>query len=418
MTPMNAADSVRLRTGERPSMLVVDDELGPRDSLRMVFQRDFVVHSFDNGIEAVEFVRQNTVHVVILDLCMAGIDGIETLRRLKEVDPSIEAIMLTAYSDMASTIAALRLSACDYQKKPFNVPELVGSVKRALQRRLRTESLRSAEQRLHSLFQNINTMAERETKLVCTTTTLEGVLHDINNPLTVVLGYAQLLSSRIDSAKSGSDLDISAMEEEIEVIRRHIEICTHITERYHAVQRSAWEHSWSDVRQTLADFQMFASVHPAIRKTQLTVFPFAGRVQVPMSATELVQILINLTANAFQHGGADNSVTVEARLREEPINARALAQLPGTVFRCQAKFTGKPPFIEITVSDQGSGIASEILGHIFEPHFTTKLDKEGTGLGLAIVENIVTGAKGLIQVTSEPGQGTAFSITLAARTLD
>lgn len=412
---MITAEPVSLHPGARPSLLVVDDELGPRDSLRMVFQREFAVHSFDNGLDAVEFARKHTVHVVILDLCMAGIDGIETLRRLKEVDPGIEAIMLTAYSDMNSTVAALRLSACDYQKKPFNVPELEAAVKRALQRRLRTESLRGVERRLQNLFQNINAMAEREAKLLCTTTTLEGVLHDINNPLTVVLGYAQLMASRLDTAKTGGQLDLGAMESEIDVIRRHVEICTNITERYHALQRSAADIAWSDVRQTLNDFQLFASAHPVIRTAQLTVQPFASKAQVPVSATELVQILINLTANAFQHGGASNSVVVDVNVSNERMELRGLPPAPHSVTRCLPKFLNKPPFVHLSVTDRGTGIAPDVIGRIFEPHFTTKADKTGTGLGLAIVENIVATAKGLIQVTSRPGEGTRFTITLSAR---
>lgn len=409
--------SLTLHPGTRPSLLVVDDELGPRDSLRMVFQRDFVVHSFDNGVDAVEFVRKNTVHVAILDLCMAGIDGIETLRRLKEVDPAIEAIMLTAYSDLNSTVAALRLSACDYQKKPFNVPELESAVRRALQRRLRSESLRGVEQRLHSLFQNINAMAEREAKLVCTTTTLEGVLHDINNPLTVVLGYAQLLAGRVEDARQGTPLDIPAMESEIEVIRRHVEICTNITERYHALQKNSGEDVCSDVNQTLSDFHLFAAAHPAIRTARLTVNRFPGEAVVPISATELVQILINLTANAFQHGGPDNHVTINVTLHRDPINPRAIPPASDTLVRCQSKFINRPPFVQLTVSDRGAGISPDILPRIFEPHFTTKPEKTGTGLGLAIVENLVASAKGLIQVTSQPTLGTRFTITLAAQSV-
>lgn len=418
MSPASTASlpaPVTLHPGTRPSLLVVDDELGPRDSLRMVFQRDFVVHSFDNGYEAVQFARKQTVHVAILDLCMAGMDGIETLRQLKAVDPAIEAIMLTAYSDMNSTVAALRLSACDYQKKPFNVPELEGAVKRALQRRLRSESIKGVEQRLQNLFQNINSMAEREAKLLCTTTTLEGVLHDINNPLTVVLGYAQLLACRIDSAKTGEPLDIPAMESEIEVIRRHIEICTNITERYHALQRNSGEQPTSNVNQTLADFHMFAAAHPAIRTARLSVERCRNEAEVPISATELVQILINLTANAFQHGGADNQVHIEVNLHKEPINVRTIPPSPFTVVRCQSKFQNRPPFVQIAVRDRGNGIPPDILSRMFEPHFTTKPEKTGTGLGLAIVENLVATAKGLIQVTSRPGGGTCFTITFAAQ---
>lgn len=402
--------------GFRPSLLVVDDELGPRDSLRMVFQRDFTVYSFDNGVDAVEFVRHNPVHVAILDLCMSGIDGIETLRRLKDVDPGIEAIMLTAYSDMNSTVAALRLSACDYQKKPFNVPELEAAVKRALQRRLRTESIRAAEQRLHALFANIRTMSERESKLLTTTTRLEGVIHDINNPLTVVLGYAELLAGRLSDAKaSGAALDLAAMESEIDIIRRHTEICTNITERYYAVNRTSAGETWCEVGQALRDFQVFASAHPVIRTSQVSVQSVEGKLEVPISATELVQILINLATNAFQHGGPANTVSIEAVVHNAPIDRRALPVSEHSIVRCLSTFSAQPPFVRLSVADRGGGIAPDVLAKIFEPHFTTKAEKEGTGLGLAIVETLMTTARGLIQVNSTPGEGTRFTITFPAR---
>jgi signal transduction histidine kinase len=362
-------------------------------------------------------VKRHTVHVAILDLCMAGIDGIETLKRLKEVDPAVEAIMLTAYSDMNSTVAALRLSACDYQKKPFNVPELEAAVRRALQRRLRAESLRGAEHRLQALMENLNTMAEREAALLNTTTTLEGVLHDINNPLTVVLGYAQLVSERLDSAKSGAALDIQAMEAELEVIRRHVEVCSNITDRYHALQRSADDNTWSDVNQALHDFEMFAAAHPAIRKEHLRVERLPANAHVPVSATELVQILINLVANAFQHGGTANVVKIDVTIQLGGIDLKTLPQEPGTLVRCQQKFVNRPPFVQLSVTDRGPGIPPEILARIFEPHFTTKAEKTGTGLGLSIVENVVGVAKGLIRVSSKMGEGTRFVITLPGHIL-
>lgn len=417
---MNSASPITLETanlpaGKKPSLLVVDDELGPRDSLRMVFQREFAVHSFDNGFDAVEFVRRNTVHVAILDLCMAGIDGIETLKRLKETDPAIEAIMLTAYSDMNSTVAALRLSACDYQKKPFNLPELTAAVRRALQRRLRAESLSGAEEQLKAVFEKLKTVSERETRLLSTTTTLEGVLHDINNPLTVVLGYAQLVASRLETAKLGSSLDLRAMESDIEVIRRHVEICANITDRYHAQQRSAKEQAWCSLNQTIRDFQMFAAAHPAIRVGQLAVQHLPVRAEVPISATELVQLLINLVANAFQHGGESNNVVVSAALHDAPIDAPALPEDAHTIVRCRKQFVNRPPFVELRVADCGRGIPAGVLPRIFEPHFTTKPEKTGTGLGLSIVEHVVGNSGGLIQVSSRPGQGTAITITLPAR---
>src|SRR5664280_2890072 len=82
---------------ELPTMLVVDDEEGPRLSLRMVFKNDFRVHAVENGEKAIEFARHNPVDIAILDIRMAGRSGIEVLRSLKEIDPHVEIIMLTAY---------------------------------------------------------------------------------------------------------------------------------------------------------------------------------------------------------------------------------------------------------------------------------------------------------------------------------
>ena len=114
--PAPVAPSPSPATPDLPTMLVVDDEEGPRLSLRMVFKNDFRVHTVENGDQAVEFARHNPVHVCILDIRMAGRSGIEVLRNLKEIDPHVEIIMLTAYETIETARQALRFGACDYLK--------------------------------------------------------------------------------------------------------------------------------------------------------------------------------------------------------------------------------------------------------------------------------------------------------------
>ncbi len=80
-----------------PTLLIVDDEEGPRHSLRMVFKKDFEVYAVDNGDKALEYAKHHPISLAILDIRMAGKSGIDVLRGLKAIDPNIEIIMLTAY---------------------------------------------------------------------------------------------------------------------------------------------------------------------------------------------------------------------------------------------------------------------------------------------------------------------------------
>ena len=138
---------------DQPTMLVVDDEEGPRLSLRMVFKNDFRVHTVENGELAVEFARHNPVHVCILDIRMAGRSGIEVLRNLKEIDPHMEILMLTAYETIETARQSLRLGACDYLGKPFDLPTIREAVARALRLRRISETVLATQERLHRLME-------------------------------------------------------------------------------------------------------------------------------------------------------------------------------------------------------------------------------------------------------------------------
>src|SRR4051812_37835359 len=81
----------------KPNLLVVDDEEGPRQSLRVVFMNDYNVLLANDGIRAIELAKQNKINVAVVDLRMQHMDGIEVMEKLKAVQPTIEVIMLTAY---------------------------------------------------------------------------------------------------------------------------------------------------------------------------------------------------------------------------------------------------------------------------------------------------------------------------------
>lgn len=116
---------------EQSTVLVVDDEVGPRESLRAVLKPDYQVLVAAEGEQAIRVVEQEPVDVVLLDLRMPGLSGIRVMEKIKAIDPSIEVILVTGYASYETVLEALRLHAFDYVPKPFNVPHLREMVKRA-----------------------------------------------------------------------------------------------------------------------------------------------------------------------------------------------------------------------------------------------------------------------------------------------
>ena len=120
---------------KKPTMLVVDDEEGPRLSLKVLFKDDFNILLADDGPSGIALAQQHPVDVAVLDIRMAGMTGLEVLERLKFVDPGIEVVMMTAFETPETLRQALRLRACDYVNKPFDVNTMRKAVATALQRR-------------------------------------------------------------------------------------------------------------------------------------------------------------------------------------------------------------------------------------------------------------------------------------------
>jgi len=116
-------------------ILVVDDELGPRESLRMLLKPAYQIQTADGGLAALEQIPSYRPDVVILDIKMPELDGLEVLRRVKRIDPAIEVVMITAYASLETVKLALTHGAFEYLIKPFSRQDLEDVVRRALERR-------------------------------------------------------------------------------------------------------------------------------------------------------------------------------------------------------------------------------------------------------------------------------------------
>jgi len=134
----------------KPRILIVDDEERFVTTLakRLIERELEVVVGVYSGKEAIEEIRNNTYDVIILDVKMPGLDGVETLREMKKIDPGIEVIMLTGHASVDSAVEGMRLGAYEYLMKPCEIDELMEKINGAYElKEARDERIRQAEVR-------------------------------------------------------------------------------------------------------------------------------------------------------------------------------------------------------------------------------------------------------------------------------
>jgi FixJ family two-component response regulator/AraC-like DNA-binding protein len=121
----------------RPVVLIVDDDAGVRDGLRFALDERYEVLDAPHGRNALDIVRTERVDVVLLDILMPEVDGLEILQEIKALEPDLPVIMMTAVKTVRTTVAAMKLGASDYVTKPFQEDELLAAMRQALERRAR-----------------------------------------------------------------------------------------------------------------------------------------------------------------------------------------------------------------------------------------------------------------------------------------
>ena len=120
---------------QKKSILVVDDELGVRESLKMILKPIYQVYTAVDGGEALQSIQKDKIDLVALDLAMPGLSGIDVLQQIKKNDPDIEVIVITAHGTPQNVEEASEYGAGDFITKPFNVPDLINSINKSLERR-------------------------------------------------------------------------------------------------------------------------------------------------------------------------------------------------------------------------------------------------------------------------------------------
>ena len=170
--------------------------------------------------------------MAVLDIRMAGMSGIEVLERLKYVDPAIEVVMMTAFETTDTMRQALRLRACDYINKPFDISTMRAAVANAMQRRTLESEIHNNAEKLQELLIELQNQKIEEQIANTRGEIYASIIHDINGPLTVISGFVQLMNQRIGNATRLETEDLEFIKDRLKIITRQVTNCIEISRRY------------------------------------------------------------------------------------------------------------------------------------------------------------------------------------------
>lgn len=377
-------------TVHTPKVLVIDDELGPRESLRILLKTEFVVLVADSVLKGLDMLRQQHPDVVIMDIRMPGLTGIEGLREIRKIDADISVIMLTGFGALETAQEALRLGASDYLKKPFDTKEIVEVVRQNVRRTTLQRRRSSMENQLEELSQRLTQEMARKDRMSSLGEASAELVHDLRNPLTVVHGYVQILSDELSQAQGSPRPVGDGAADYLGAIEKGVRRCRELIDAWQDLGRKT-VHDMAPLNPgtVLADIVESQRLLAESNRGALELRVESPNCQILGDATQLSRALQNIIGNASD----------------------ALRDTGGSVqvsLRCDGEE------VRIAVRDDGVGISEENLARLFEPYFTTKARGRGTGLGLFITRKIIEDHRGSIDIRSRPGEGTTVEIRLPA----
>ena len=188
---------------DQPEILVIDDEVGPRESLRMLLKPDYQVRTADCVETGLKFLKEKKPDTIVMDIRMPGMSGIEGLRKIREIDPHLSVIMLTGFGALETAREALRLGANDYISKPFDAGEMREVIDRNVERTRVHRTTDHAATEIKELNNRLLKELAQKERLASLGQASAEFVHDLGNPLTIVWGYVQLLAKKLEASENG-----------------------------------------------------------------------------------------------------------------------------------------------------------------------------------------------------------------------
>jgi len=333
-----------------PRLLIVDDELGVRESLRAILGSEYDVLTASNGPDALEIVRREPIDVVTLDLRMPGQGGISVLEAIKSHDPDIEVLIITGYGSFDTAVQGLRHHAFDYLAKPFDCDHVRRVLQAALARRFATKRMRDAPQQF-----------------------LSSLSHEFRTPLNIIMGYSTMMEEEGEGDLSPEQrLALDRIQMNSEALLSYVETLFYLIE----LDRDQIPGHTGPVRIAEILGRVRAELSRQATERGMTVAVDAPVDLVfPTDADKLLRLVRALAENALRHVGS-GIVTLAAHRSADGLT--------------------------IEVRDAGKGLPPEVVAeaqHVVadRPHAAPP---RRLGFGLRLVGRIVRSLGGAFAATS------------------
>ena len=374
-------------------ILIIDDEPSVLEALRLFLEDEgYSVHEASEGETGLELFRSVGPEVVVTDLKMPGMAGRDVISEIRRLDDSVPIIVITGYGTLDDAIEAIRSEVHDFITKPIDLDHLKSTLDKA---RSGVQTAQEVQKGMDALRMQVD-LLQMEWKeqlsrfvevepLVETGRLLSAILHNLNSPLTYIMGQAELLQSVHPEVRN------------LELIREQAGrmkcIMSTFVKRLRASQSRETEALL--LNEILREEVLFLESHPYLKAKIDTTWELgAGLPLYTGVAADFSQVFGNILRNALE----------------------AMHDLPRKELRIHTWHDEEE--IHISIHDNGPGIPEHLRARVFEPFFTTKaLDcgssgSLGMGIGLYHCREIVHQYGGTIEVVSNPGRGTAFVIHL------
>lgn len=378
----------------RDRILIVDDDFGPRESLRFVFKEEYDVICADSVDAGIAELRRQTPDVIIMDIRMPGKSGIVGLKEIREIDADISIIMLTGFGSLETAQEAIRHGASDYVKKPFDAKEMREIVRKHVDKTRMSRGRLGAFRELEELNHQLHSELANKEHLAQLGQASSEFVHDIRNPLAVICGYVQLLMDQLQDANSTEGLQSGTAREYLARVEKSVFRCQEMAKMWKSLgQKDEMRMESCSIMEIIEEVAetSAAIAHDVDGSVELVRGP--ADCMVRGDSLQIFRAVQNLVSNAIQafpdQGGL---VKVGWDCREDRV--------------------------VIEVRDNGCGIPSDKLETIFNPYFTTKEGAGGMGIGLFITKKVIENHAGTISITNAPDGGAVASVNLPRMTSD
>jgi signal transduction histidine kinase len=333
-----------------------------------------------------EALGKQTWDIVISDYEMPGFGGFEALQLVKESGQDIPFILVSAVVSEVTAVAAMKAGAHDFIMK-----RKLARLAPAIERELREAQTRAAKKATEEALRQSEDQLRQAQKLEAVARLAAGVAHDFNNILTAIIGHSEMLLRALEPT--------DPKRKNAQQIEKCAGMAASLTRQLLIFSRKqVTEPRVFKLNEGIRNIeQMLRRLLGEDIEFRATLDPAAG--QIKADPTQIEQVLMNLAVNArdaMPKGGKLTATTANIT-----VDKTVLKNFPGLA---------PGSYVQLALTDTGTGMTDEVKAHLFEPFFTTKPVGKGTGLGLAICFGIVKQSSGHIEVESEVGKGTTFRL--------